>query len=225
MRGEVILNPKAQKRLVAKGLLEYIDLSKRVYIAYGSTNEEILKFLGFSFDKPYLAGCFKDNLLNVNPSRPKPVVLDNLKPIDIKDFEITQDDIIIKGANALWYENGKKHAAVAVADKNGGTFGNFYIKAAARGAKVYIPVTHEKLIPFFTPVSVDIDAAMGNKIAMFRFFYGEIFSEIEAFKILFGLNATVIAAGGLGENQGSVVFYLEGEKIIEAIEFIKEINN
>jgi hypothetical protein len=175
--------------------------------------------LGIEFDDMYVAGCFASNKLNVTVSRPKIVVLKDKKPIDIAEFEITKEDYFIKGANALWYENGIKHAAVAAADENGGTFGNFYVKAAARGAKVIIPVSHEKLIPFYVSSTQNVDLAMGSKIAMMRFFYGQVFSEIEAFKELFGVDARVIASGGIAGNEGSLVFEIEGERAKEAYDF------
>ncbi len=225
MRAQLILNVNAQKHLIAKAVSEYVDFSKRVYIAYGSLNQYILYHLGVDIEGLYVAGCFTNDRLNVTSSRPKPVVLQNGRIINIENFEITKDDVFIKGANALWYENGKKNAAVAAADENGGTFGNFYIKAACRGSKVIIPVSHEKLIPFYVPSTQNVDISMGSKIAMLRFFYGEILTEIEAFKILYGLEAKIIAAGGIFGNEGSVVLEVEGDKVDEAMNFIEQHKN
>jgi hypothetical protein len=227
MKAQILLNVTAQKHLIAKALLEKVDFNKRVYIAYGSTNMYLLYHLGFEFDELYIAGCFANNKLNVTAKRPEIVILENKKKIDIKNFDITSEDIIIKGANALWYEGNKKCAAVAAADKNGGTYGNIYIKAASRGAKVIIPVSHEKLIPFFVSASQNVDIARGSKISMLRFFYGEIFSEIEAFKILFSLKAYVIAAGGILGNEGSVVFEIEGDEdlVKKAFDFVEKYEN
>jgi len=223
MKAQLILNVNTQKHLIAKALSKYIDFSKRVYIAYGSLNQYLLYHLGINLDL-YVAGCFTNDKLNVTKSRPSPVVLENKKPVDIKEFDISKNDYFIKGANALWYENGKKHAAVAAADENGGTFGNFYIKAACRGARVVIPVNHEKLIPFYTPSTQNVDFAMGSKIAMLRFFYGEIFTEIEAFKVLFNLDAKIIASGGIFGNEGSLVVEVEGA-YKKAVDFIETYKN
>ncbi len=225
MKAQLLLNVNAQKHLIAKALTKYIDFSKRIYIAYGTLNQYLLYHLGIEFEIPYIAGCFANNALNVTKERPLPVVLQNGEFIDISEFDINGDDVFVKGANALWYENGKKEAAVAAADKNGGTFGNFYIKAAARGTKTLIAVNHEKLIPSFVPASQNVEFAMGSKIAMLRYFYGEIFTETEAFEILFGLKAKIIAAGGIFGNEGSVVFEVEGTDIYEAAGFVKKYNN
>ncbi len=223
MKAQVLLTPTGAKHLIAKALLKKLNLSRRIYIAYGSTNMYLLYHLGIEVSN-YIAGCNFKHILNVNENRAKPIVLHNGKLIDIKDFEITGEDIFIKGANALWYENEVKHAAVLAADKNGGTFGNFYIKAACRGAEVIIPVGHEKLIPFYYPATQNVDIAMGNKVALLRFFYGEVYTEIEAFRDLFDLKAHIIAAGGILDTQGAIIFEVEGENIKHAVEFAKKYN-
>jgi len=225
MKAQVLLTPWGAKYLVAKALLKKIDFSKRIYIAYGSLNQIFLDLLGFSYEEKYVAGCFANNKLNVTKNRPEIVILHNKRKIKISEFDLKKDDYFIKGANALWYEKNKKYAAVAAADEKGGTYGNFYIKAACVGANVIIPVTHEKLIPYFVPATQNVDLAMGSKIAMLKFFYGEVFSEIEAFKLLFDVEAKVIAAGGIEGNEGSIVFLLEGENLKEVVEFIEDVNN
>jgi hypothetical protein len=225
MKAQVLLNSAGAKHLIAKALTKYIDFSKRVYIAYGTTNEYLLYHLGIKTKKLYAAGCNAKGKFNVNIDRDKPVVLKNKKLIDISEFDINADDYFIKGANALWYENNKKHAAVCAADINGGTYGNFYIKAASRGVKVIIPVGHEKLIPYFKETSQNVDFSTGSKFAMLRFFYGEIFTEVEAFKVLFDLKAEVVCAGGIFDSKGAVGFEIEGDNIKEAIEFIEKYNN
>ena len=223
MKAQILLTPAGAKHLIAKALSKKLDLNKRIYIAYGSTNIYLLYHLGIKISN-YIAGCNFKHALNVNEHRPKPIVLEKGNLIDIKDFDLKSEDIFIKGANALWYENGIKQAAVLAADKNGGTFGNFYIKAAVRGAKVIIPVGHEKLIPYYYPASQNVDFSMGSKVALLRFFYGNIYTELEAFKDLFDLKSHIIAAGGILDTQGSIVFEVEGEKIKEAIEFAKKYN-
>ena len=223
MRAQILLTPTGAKHLIGKALSKTLDLTKRIYIAYGSTNIYLLYHLGIE-NPNYIAGCNFKHILNVNENRPKPVVLDNGKLIDIKDFEITSEDIFIKGANALWYERDTKQAAVLAADKNGGTFGNFYIKASVRGSKVIIPVGHEKLIPFYYPATHNVDYSMGSKVALLRFFYGDVYTEIEAFRDLFDLKANIIAAGGILDTQGAVIFEVEGENVPQAIEFAKKYN-
>ena len=224
MKAQILLTVAGAKHLIAKALVKKLDLNKRIYIAYGSTNIYLLHHLRINLPN-YMAGCNFEHKLNVNNERPKPVVLENGQKIDIKDFEIGGDDIFIKGANALWYENGTKHAAVLAADERGGTFGNFYIKAACRGAKVIIPVGHEKLIPFYYPATQNVNYATGNKVALLRFFYGDVYTEIEAFKDLFDLDSFIIASGGILDTQGAVIFEITGKRVIEAVDFAEEFND
>ena len=224
MKAQILLTPTGAKHLIGKALSKKLDLTKKIYIAYGSTNIYLLYHLGIEA-KNYIAGCNYKHILNVNENRPKPIILENGKIIDISEFDIKKDDIFIKGANALWYEDNKKHAAVLAADKNGGTFGNFYVKAASRGSKIIIPVGHEKLIPFYYPATQNVDVSMGSKVALLRFFIGNIYTEIEAFKDLFDLKANIIAAGGILDTQGAVIFEVEGEKVKEAVEFAKKYNS
>ena len=223
MKAQILLTPAGAKHLIGKALSKKLDLTKKIYIAYGSTNIYLLHHLGIE-TKNYIAGCNYHYLLNVNEDRPKPIVLENGKKIDIREFDISNDDIFIKGANALWYENDKKNAGVLAADKNGGTFGNFYIKAATRGAKIIIPVGHEKLIPYYYPATQNVDFSMGSKVALLRFFNGLVYTEIEAFKDLFNLNAYVIAAGGILDTQGAVIFEVKGDRVKEAIDFAMKYN-
>jgi len=225
MKAQILLTVPGAKHLIAKALIKYIDFSKRIYIAYGTTNNYLLYHLGISTDKLYAAGCNVKGKFNVTKERDKPVVLQNGKLLDIKDFNITSSDIFIKGANALWYENTQKQAAVAAADPNGGTYGNFYIKAVCRGSEIIIPVGHEKLIPYFVETDQNVDFTTGNKIAMLKIFKGNIFTEIEAFRILFNLKAKVILAGGLEDCNGAVGFLVEGENVKDAVEFAKKYNN
>ncbi len=225
MKAQILLSPSGAKHLISLALIKKLDFTKRIYFAYGVTNQYILYHLGFKFDNLYMAGGNFDYKLNVNENRPKPIVLENKKEIDIKDFDINKNDILIKGANALWYENNIKQAAVLAADKNGGTYGNFYIKAAARGAGVIIPVTHEKLIPFYYPATQNVDFAMGNKVALLRFFYGKIYTEIEAFRDLFNVKANIIASGGILDTKGAIVFEVEGDNAKKALEFCEKYNS
>ena len=224
MKAQILLTPEGAKHLIGKALSKKLDLKKRIYIAYGSTNMYLLYHLGIEV-RNYLAGCNYQYLLNVNENRPKPIVLENGREIDISEFDIKEDDIFIKGANALWYENNKKCAAVLAADKNGGTFGNFYIKAATRGSDILIPVGHEKLIPFYYPATQNVDFSMGNKVALLKFFRGDVYTEIEAFRDLFDLDAFVIASGGILDTKGAVVFEVEGKRVKEALDFAKKYNS
>ena len=68
MKAQLILNVAAQKHIIVKALCNYIDFSKKVYIAYGSTNQYLLYHLGKLLKSAYIAGCFTNNALNVTKS-------------------------------------------------------------------------------------------------------------------------------------------------------------
>ena len=224
MKAQILLTPEGAKHLIGKALSKKLDLKKRIYFAYGSTNMYLLYHLGIEA-KNYIAGCNFRHILNVNDNRPRPIVLENGKLIDIGEFDISSEDIFIKGANALWYENDKKYAAVLAADENGGTFGNFYIKATTRGSKIIIPVGHEKLIPYYYPATQNVDFSMGNRVALLKFFIGEVYTEIEAFRDLFDIKAFIIASGGILDTKGAVIFEVEGDRVKEALDFAKKYNS
>ena len=66
---------------------------------------------------------------------------------------------------------------------------------------------------------------MGSRVALLRFFNGVVYSEIEAFRDLFNLEANIIAAGGILDTQGAVIFEVEGEKVKEAMDFAFKYNS
>ena len=225
-KAQIVISPDGAKHLISKALINYIDFSKRVYIAYGMTNSYFLYHLNLK-PSSYLAGAVTNHHLNISQYRDKIVILDNKQQIDISEFDIDSDDYFIKGANAIWYENGEKKAAVLAADKNGGTYGNFYIKATVRGSRVIIPTTHQKLIPYFHNTSFNVYKSMGSKVSILKFFYGEVFTEIEAIKNLFELDSNIIASGGILGSDADLILEVRGreENIDDLIKFLQKYNN
>jgi hypothetical protein len=182
MKAQILLTPTGAKHLIAKALIKYLDLKKRIYIAYGTTNQYLLYHLGIKTSKLYAAGCNVKGKFNLTKDRDKIIILENKKIVKIENFDISSNDIFIKGANALWYNGEKKEAAVAAADKNGGTYGNFYIKAVCRGAKIIIPVGHEKLIPYFVETTQNVNFSTGSKIAMLKFLQVKYLPKLKLLK-------------------------------------------
>jgi hypothetical protein len=208
----IVLSQKQAKLLVAQAIAKKIkDTTKRVYIAYGSTNQMILESLGIN-ETNYFNG-YVDNGLKVNKNRPEVIILNN---VDENFTEsINSNDIIIKGANALCYKDGKYRAAVAVASPNGGTYANVIIKASCVGAKVIIPVTHEKLVPYLLSGNYNqnsFDYVEGYSVALIEYTYGDIYTEINALKDEYDLNAQIYLAGGVYTNNKCLTFLLEGKQ-------------
>lgn len=212
MTALIVLAQKQAKLLVAQAIAHKLKATtQRVYIAYGSTNQMILDALG-NHAKNYFNG-YVNSGLEANKDRPEIVILNNTD----EDFakSINANDIIIKGANALSYENGKYRAAVAVASPNGGTYANVMIKASCVGARVLIPITHEKLVPQLLSGNYNqnsFDYVDGLPIALIEHTYGDIYTEINAFKDEYNLNAQIYLAGSISESNRSLTFILKGEK-------------
>ena len=213
MKALLVLSLQQVKELVALGVANKIKhTKKRVYISYGSTNQLILNKLGIKREN-YYNGYIDDFELKSNKNREDIIILNDNKKNFLKT--ISKDDIIIKGANALSFENGKYIAGVAVASPEGGTYGSVVLRASCVGAEVIIPVSHEKLVPKllanrYTQSSFDI--TMGLSVALFKLDYGRVYTEIDAFKELFGLEAEIYLSAGVDSLIGALTFIVDGDK-------------
>jgi len=211
MTALLVVSKIQAKHLIAKAIAKKIkNTQKRVYIAYGSTNQLILSELGIE-KQNYYNGYIDKNNLSSNKNKPSVVVL-NGNETDFID-SMTKDDIIIKGANALSYEDGECKAAVAVASPDGGTYGKIIVKAACVGGEVIIPVTHEKLVPKIYNNKYNqnsFDISMGLPISLFKYEYGTVFTEIDAFRELYNLDAKLYISGGIDRNNSAFSFIVEG---------------
>lgn len=215
------------KHLIAKALAKRLSSIKnrRIYIAYGSTNNILLEHLGIE-KNTYYSGYVSSEGLKTNKDKPEVVVLN--ADDDVYMEKVKNTDIIIKGANALSYESGAYFAAVAAASAIGGTFGRVCVQAACVGAEVIIPIGHEKMVPKIerNVTQDDFDLVMGRSIALLPISYGEIYTEIEAFKELFDLDASVITSGGILGSEGAVSFSLSGQMsdLESAVAFLSKYN-
>lgn len=130
-------------------------------------------------------------------------------------------DVYIKSPNAIDIDG---NAGVLIGAPDGiGTVGKFMM-AKDRGFKIILPASLEKLLPS-VDISIDpkdLKYSMGMPV-YFRKVEGEVFTEVDAIKTLFGLNAIPIASGGIVR---SLTFYAEGgeERVEEFKGFlIKEV--
>ena len=144
----------------------------------------------------------------------------------LRDFE--HDSVFIKGADALDHE-GK--AATFMAHPEGGTIGWAIGTILARGIKLIVPVGLEKLIPSVEKaVSLcgqqTLDYCQGLRVGMMPLSGATLITEIEALRILAGVDSFHVASGGCSGSEGAVVLVAEGpreavEKAIGIIEPIK----
>jgi hypothetical protein len=99
-----------------------------------------------------------------------------------------------------------------------------------RGVNFIIPVSLEKLIPTSIREVVtqlndkEVNLAMGLTVNVMPTM-GKVVTEIEAFKILTGVEAINIGAGGVGGAEGARVFLLKGdeEAVTKAFNLVQSI--
>jgi hypothetical protein len=145
------------------------------------------------------------------------------KTIDDIVDSLKEGDVIIKGANAL--DVPHKRAAVLIGNPQGGTTTVALSAVIGHRVQLILPVGLEKRI------SGDIDqiankvnspGAVGCRLLPVP---GDVVTEIDALKILTGVRAEMVAAGGVSGAEGGVWLNLEGspeqlqesEKILHSI--------
>jgi hypothetical protein len=123
-------------------------------------------------------------------------------------------DVFIKGGNALDYR--RKVVGVLIGHPMGGTCGDNYGAIISRKVHLIIPIGLEKL------VVEDIEELSrasrcpdthpdAPPVSLFPI-TGSIVTEIEALRILCGVSAHLLAAGGVAGAEGAIRLLLEGEK-------------
>ena len=241
VRALVSLTSAESKRLIAKGVAILPEVRQAlerglVVIARGTTNAFVAEEVAGVKVEPkahYAAGVVVDGELSANPPgvRMKPIVLRQGKPVGISPAEALQefreDDVFIKGANAV---DAEGNAGVLAAGDRGGTIGEALPVLLPRGSYLLVPVGLEKLIP-----SV---ARAAQATGIFRFKYSTglpaglvpmsnalVVTEVQAFRALTGVEAVPVAAGGIAGSEGAVVLSLEGEEaqIEQALSLLKAI--
>lgn len=242
MKGVVVLRPSMSKRLIAKGVKEYLNslnvLNKGiVFICLGTTNSFIVEeVLGKKIEKNrYMAGYIGDCKLSVldKELRLNPVILIDGKESDENPDEVIKrmgaNDVFIKGANAIDIDG---NVGVIVGDKTGGTVGRYIGIVLSRGVKWIAPVSIGKLVPDIVDASYfakidEFKYSMGLPVSLFPIVNATPITEIDALNILFDVDAILISKGGLWEDEGSIVLGIEGEEenVKKAFEFIESIKN
>jgi|TARA_B100000029_G_scaffold3471_1_gene4164 hypothetical protein len=240
MRAVFSLNPWESKRFIGRAVskipeVEYALSHAQLVIAHGSTNvfvaEEVLGYCP-ERDK-YASGQVINGTLCQTESSEKPPILRLVKgrpvpPVPTMDETLAGWDdkcVFIKGANAV---DPEFNAAIFNAHPGAGTIGFAFGKICGMGIPLIVPVGLEKLIPSVKQASTQlgharVDYFNGQKIGMLPLINATVITEIQAFKILFGLNAIHVGGGGVSGSEGTVVLSVEGDK--ESVDIaIKEIN-
>ena len=123
---------------------------------------------------------------------------------------LREGDVILKGANAL--DLTRKQAAILIGHPKAGTIGLALPAVVGRRVKLIVPVGLEKRINSDLHVLAEKLNAPGAGGYRFLPVPGEVFTELEAVKLLTGAEAELIAAGGVCGAEGSYWITVTGKK-------------
>ncbi len=231
---QISLTPAAGKRLIGKGIAKHPEVltamkAGTVVIIAGTTNgyvaEELLATIGQAHDfskKRFFRGIVlpparpkkEDGRLPDESSFPGDVVIQDgvwQKGKTIFDVvgNLKENDVILKGANAVHLESGR--AAVLIAHPQAGTVGASLPAHYGRRVRLIHPVGLEKRISGNLDrlaAQINEPGAHGPRLLPVP---GEVFTEIDAIAMLTGAKAQLIAAGGVGGAEGSIWLAISGD--------------
>ena len=219
------------KRLIAKGVAALPEVRSAMAhgtlaIAKGSTNSYIVEeILGHKIDKTaYITGITTPSRPQTHPKLAEEKLPDvvfrhgkRLEGVTVPQAvgEMTRGDVLIKGANALNYN--ERVAGILVGHPTGGTIGATYGTVISRGITLVIPVGFEKCVAE-SIAELALRLGRGGEVisdgipGLFPV-TGLIVTEIEAVETLVpGVKASVVAAGGICGAEGAVWLLVEGER-------------
>ncbi|MDD1776002.1 MAG: hypothetical protein LUP94_01450 [Candidatus Methanomethylicus sp.] len=226
-RALVALTPSEGKRLIGKAVARMEAVCNAlsngtVVICPGTTNAYVAEeIIGNSIDKGrFTIGVItpKGACVSKSKARLREIVLSKGKRVDLSLKEAVDGlgprDAFIKGANAV---DVFGNAGVYLGSSTGGTMGLSIGPVLARGVKMIIPVSLEKLVPY--PImdiaprlgSQKLNAAMGLPFGMMPL-PGEIVTEVEAINMLFGCECIPVGGGGVNGGEGSHCYLMEGDE-------------
>lgn len=138
-------------------------------------------------------------------------------------------DVVIKGANALDYENNC--AGLLVGDAKGGTWGGLVGPVYGRGLHAIIPIGLEKQVAEPLRETAQMMAAIPElcrpHIPGLWIMEGDIITELEALAILTDVDAYQIGAGGVcgAEGAARIVVFGSPEQIAATDALIDEVKD
>jgi hypothetical protein len=236
----VVINPSESKRLLAKAVVslpEVQDAYKngRLSVSTCSTNAFVLEELTGEKIAPhcYCIGMVADGRLTTSIKddreaarffvKGERVTMDALPFLDTFDT----GDLVIKGANAV---DPYGDAGVLASNPQGGTIGALVSFIMVRGLPIIMPVGLEKLIPSVSEACAGwgqrtLYKSMGEKVWLVPVVGSLVITEIEALAILAGVEARLVASGGIGGSEGAVVLLIEGREkdVDEAFAIVESI--
>lgn len=140
---------------------------------------------------------------------------------DVSD-DLNTGDVVLKGANAF---DANGNPAVQIGDPKGGTVFAALSAAVGRRVRLIVPVGLEKRVledVFSLAKRCNAPDAEGPRLLPIP---GDIFTELDAIKLLTGADACLIAAGGVYGAEGSSWLGVTGtkEQIQAAADLIRSV--
>lgn len=229
------LTPAAGKRLIAKAVAADVAIRHRlnkgtVVVIAGTTNgyvvEELLGYLsidaGFNRNRFFRGVTLPPDYAKSATGRlpdesafPGDVVIRDGRLLSGKTiFDVVDDlsegDVVIKGANAV--QLPQKRAAVLIGHPSGGTIAVALQAVIGRRVRLVLPIGLEKRIdsdPAVLAHSSNTPGASGLRLWPVS---GQVITELDAFTMLTGCTARLLAGGGIAGAEGSVLLMLEGDE-------------
>ncbi len=227
---QVRLTPAMGKRLIGKGMVAHPSIQRvltdgTLVIIAGSTNgyvaEEILASLGQG--ARFARVGFRRGL-TVPPGSNAPEMafpgdvvirrgemLEDGSIFKVKD-ELDQGDVVLKGGNAF---DAHGHAAVQIGSNVGGTALAAVSTVIGRRVELIVPIGLEKRVfGHVQELALLVNDPAGDGPGYFPL-PGQIFTELDAIKLLTDADATMIAGGGVYGAEGGSWLIVNGS--VEAI--------
>ncbi|MDR1992482.1 MAG: hypothetical protein LBQ98_03140 [Nitrososphaerota archaeon] len=229
---QFLLTPSAGKHLIAKALIVHPAIqnalkSGTLVIVAGTTNgylaEEILNNLnikGFSRQRFFRGITLPPDKTITNQGRladesqfPGDIIISKNtwqkgKTIEDVADTLTKGDVIVKGANAI--DLVHKQAALLIGHPKAGTAGLALPAVFGRRVKLIVAAGLEKRITGdLHRIALKINEC-DTEGYRFMPLPGELFTELEAFKLLCGVDAELIAAGGVNGAEGACWIAVSG---------------
>lgn len=245
---QFLITVAAAKRLIGRALTAHPTIraalsSATLVIIAGTTNgyvaEEILRDLGRADEfskRRFFRGILLPQGRTTETGRlpdesgfPGDVVIERgvwqkgKTIFDVAD-RLREGDVILKGANAL--DLTRKQAAVLIGHPQGGTTIAVLQAVVGRRVRLIQPVGLEKRVPgdlMELASRANVPGESGYRLLPLP---GEVFTEIDAIRLLTGAEAQVIAAGGADGAEGAVLLDLQGseEQLAKAKELMREVS-
>lgn len=239
MKRQVVLTVAESKRIIAKGVAALPSVKRAmeegmIVVATGTTNSYVLEELwGRNIDKRrYRSGITTprepEKFEKPQDERIPDVVIRKGKiAAELNRFDAVnhmgKGDVYIKGANALDYL--RNMAGVLIGSPTGGTVGAVIGQIVGKKIELVIPIGLEKLVYENMNELQRLTSSEDYEGPSMWPITGTIITEIEVLSILTGVEAKLLAAGGIAGAEGSVRLLLNGtdEQVKTAVELVESI--